>query len=114
HGESETAARVGFAYRVVGQRGSPPESGHRGIPGDAELRKARGDAVEARVVVKAGAHQIEETVRTYRRPIAMHFQDETAARGLHAHVVLRRGVLTPESVIGIAQRSVIGGSHQRQ
>src|SRR5665811_221688 len=114
HGEGKAAARVGFAHRVVRQCGGAPDGGDGGIPGDAELREARGHAVEARVIVEAGADQVVEAIRADGRPVSMDVQNERASRGFHAHAVLRRRVLPPEAGVGVTQRRVTSGAGQRE
>ena len=102
-----------LARRVVADGALVPNGVDRRVAREAELGEDAGPyAVDAGVVVEPEAHQVEEPVRTDRRPVAVHFDDEITFASGESRTKYGWGLGAPLRVLGIAENvpiAVLGG-----
>jgi hypothetical protein len=101
--------------RTFGDRALAPRLGDRGIAVDAELRPASGDdAEEAAVVVVAARHQLMETVRATRRPLAVDLDDDRALRRVELHGEPIRRARGPARIRSLSGSQTDPRAHQQE
>src|SRR5208283_1359814 len=93
-GKGDEATLVGLLDRIVRDAGVAPDCVHLALTVDTPLHhEALDHAKEANVVEVAVLDQIEESVRTLRRPIPLHLDHEAALRGGELGSICRRCLL---------------------